>query len=102
MNLARAVRISGDGGQEGRHLAKKNGAGCRGWQDGREEELHEHRLAHRVLRRDLQLDGLPHDTDEGVPEQRVDAMSRLRSMLMVLTINAQPCGYPQNHYCQDY
>ena len=23
MNLARAVRISGDGGQEGRHLAKK-------------------------------------------------------------------------------
>ena len=27
VNLARAVRISGDGDQEGRHLAKKRGAG---------------------------------------------------------------------------
>ena len=32
MNLARAVRISGDGGQEGKHLAKiqKNGSGAFG------------------------------------------------------------------------
>ena len=30
VNLARAVRISGDGGQEGRHLAKrKKGSGTR-------------------------------------------------------------------------